>query len=219
MRNILRTPDIKDGFTHFSHIGGTCIEPNIKLIELQEILIREGFVLTGERRQEFMNLEDRPENDLQQTLQAVLESVKNDVLIALSQVTVAPISIDERLSAVWIEKASDSSNCKTHRDASDPKILRATFSVSPTRILPPDIQVPISEEYWNAYHYPSGEIFMPELDPLTTRSTDGNIQIMTGTTYHRAPYPNEIQKDFQELFGSCLKTHPRIFGSIWGTIA
>jgi len=219
MKNIFGTPDIEEGFENFTHTGGIQLPQNQALITYQESLLRHAFQLNGDRRQEFINLTHNADSDYQHELRIILESIAREVAAHVEAITQRSVTINKKISGIWIEGQSCKTNEQTHRDTHNPRTVRATFSVAPTKILPKDVSIPIAPDEWDTHHYPMGPLVLPrEYDNLNISGPLGGTQIMTGTTYHRAPNPNEIAAEFKDLFGQSINQTPRIFGSIWGTL-
>ena len=222
MKNLFSAPPIAENFDSFRHSGGFGLPEQDDLLDLQEKILGSGFVLNGERRQLFTNLETGPQEGLQQDMRRVLENACDVVSLAVERMVGKRPTLDPALSAIWVETESAHSNLAVHRDSSSPDLVRATFSISPTRTLPSDVVIPISDEEWGKFHYPMGTTVLPEMERKTTRGALGGIELMTGTTYHRAPDPGEIYGDFRTMYGTDLQAMrgsvPRVFGSIWGEV-
>lgn len=221
MNTIFSTPDIHGNFENLIHRWGVSLPRNESLVGVQEGLISRWFEFTGERRQQFINLDNIAETETEEAIQRVLREITSSVADEVLRITGKTLSIDTKLSAIWVEKEALPMNLLVHRDASETEIVRATFSVSPTRFLPWDVMIPIDEEEWNKRRYPMGPEILRWMETMTTSSESGSVGLMTGTTYHRWPRQEEIFSDFSKLFGaSGLREGqiPRIFGSIWGRI-
>mgnify|MGYP000965412184 FL=1 len=93
---------------------------------------------------------------MQDAIQKVLREITGSVADEVLRITGKPMSIDAKLSAVWVERETLPMNLVVHRDASESEIVRATFSVAPTRHLPSDVVIPIDEVEWNRRRYPMG---------------------------------------------------------------
>jgi len=222
MRNLFLPPNITQDFDNFKHSGGLMLRPQDDLLTLQEDLLAQDFKLNGERRQNFINLDAEPQSETQTAMQAVLKNAAAVVSAKVAAMTGRDPRIDKALSAIWIESESAHSNLAVHRDSNAPDLIRATFSISPTRLLPADVVLPIDELEWDQSRYPMGTTVLPGMENQTVAGELGGIGLMTGTTYHKAPTPDEIYLDFKKKFGSDLqakaKNVPRVFGSIWGKI-
>ena len=221
MNTVFSTPDICGNFEHLLHVWGVSLPPNDRLITVQEGLISGWFHFTGERRQDFVSLEDTAETEIQEAIQKILREITDSVADEVMRITGKPMSIDTKLSAVWVERETLPMNLIVHRDASEVEIVRATFSVAPTRHLPSDVIIPIDEAEWNRRRYPMGPDVLHWMETMTTTSELWGPGLMAGTTYHRWPRSDEVLADFSKLFGASGIREgqiPRIFGSIWGKI-
>jgi hypothetical protein len=221
MNTIFSTPDIHGNFENMVHRGGSFLPVNERLATVQEQIIAQWFQFTGERRQEFINLDNVAETETQEAIQRVLREITGSVADEVLRITGKTLSIDTKISAIWVEKETLPMNLLVHRDASETEIVRATFSVSPTRFLPWDVMIPIDEEEWNKRHYPMGPEILRWMESMTTTGELWSVGIMAGTTYHRWPRQEEIFSDFSKVYGDkgLKQGHiPRIFASIWGRI-
>lgn len=115
--------------------------------------------LTGERRQEFINLEETPTTEIQVEMKEILREITGVIASEVLRITGRQPSMHNKLSAIWVESFTHPMNLIVHRDGEETEVVRATFSVSPTRFLPSDVSIPLDENQWNIRRYPMG----PEL--------------------------------------------------------
>lgn len=221
MNTIFSAPDIRGNFENMVHKWGSFLPVNERLLTVQENIIAQWFQFTGERREEFVNIEGAPVTELQAELQIVLREITDAVAADVLRITGKTVSMDPWLSAIWIENKTSPMNLIVHRDASEAEIVRATCSIAPTRFLPSDVMIPIDEKEWDKRHYPMGPALLPWMEAMTTTGELWSVGIMAGTTYHRGPAEEEIFRDFTKAYGDkgLKQGHiPRIFASIWGRI-
>lgn len=189
---------------------------------MQEDIILGRFPFSlEERRNSFVNLEGDFDTEIEEALRKVLLAEVQKVSEAVLMQTGGVFSVDQERSAVWIETGSCHLNERIHRDADSSGIVRATFSVSPTRLLSPDVVIPIDEKSWNRNRFPMGPTVLgSDFERHVTHiGSEDYSGLMTGTTYHRAPRKDEISDDFKRVYGDGVpEVIPRVFGSIWGKV-
>lgn len=220
--NVFENPSLL-GFDDYRHVTGVRLPVTGELHELQEDVIQRRFPFSlDERRNSFVHLEGDPNSEIEEALSQVLLAEVRKVSEAVLKQTGRFFSVDQKHSAIWIETRTCHLNERIHRDADSSGIIRATFSVSPTRLLSSDAVVPIDEKSWNANHFPMGPTVLGSDFERHVKSVDSEDYsgLMTGTTYHRAPRKDEIRNDFQRVYGQGIpEVIPRVFGSIWGKLS
>jgi hypothetical protein len=217
-------PNMDDEFEHYFHSGGCFRDAPKGLIELQRGMIEDGFsVCESERRNHFVHLGADVDGDLERDLKGVLINACDEVVSMVNGLVGSCFDLDEKLSAVWVENGFSKSNLKLHRDSDDRSVVRATFSVTPTRLVRAGVLLPIDDAAWARRHYPMSADVLSDQGVPTINGVCGGISLMSGLTYHRSPSTNEIRDDFDSIFCDDIIANvkgriPRVFGSIWGQL-